>query len=63
MAGFSENLVYEKLNVNKDDYNPMAAIAIGYSGDKSTLPADFAAMEKPGERKPLSQIILEGKAR
>lgn len=56
MAGFSEDLAYERLKVARDDYEAMAAIAIGHPGDVSELPPHLQAREIPSERKPLSEV-------
>ena len=61
MAGFNEDKTYDALNINKDEYEAMAAIAIGYYGDISTLSPDLAEREKPNQRKSVSQIAIEGK--
>ena len=60
MAGFSQDDVYEKLNINKDEYKPMVVIAVGHLGDVSGLSPDMGEREKPGERKPLSKIVTQG---
>jgi nitroreductase len=61
MGGFHEEKVYEALNVPKDKYEAMAAIAIGSRGDASKLPPQLAEKESPNSRKPLSEVAIEGK--
>ena len=61
MAGFKEHLVYEFLNVSPDKYKAVAAIAIGYMGDKAELPQELQEREEISLRKQLSEIIHEGK--
>jgi len=61
MAGFNENLAYELLNVSPEEYKAVAAIAIGYMGDKSELPQELQEREELSQRKALSEIIHEGK--
>ena len=60
MAGFNEELAYELLNVSPDEYKAMAAIAVGYMGDKSELPEDLQEREVLSDRKPLSEVAHEG---
>ena len=44
-----------------DGLEPFTGIAIGYRGDASAIPEDYAQRDrKPRERKPLSEIILMG---
>ena len=38
----------------------MAAIAVGRKGDPAQLPEDLEAIERPNERKGLSEIYMEG---
>jgi len=61
MAGFKEDLAYDLLNVSPDKYKAIAAIAIGYMGEISQLPEDLQEREEISLRKPLSEIIHEGK--
>lgn len=60
MAGFDVERAYEVLSVPKDEYEIIAAMAVGYRADASELDEEFAAKEKPNVRKPLSEIALEG---
>jgi len=59
MGGFDREKVYEKLDISKDDYTAIAAIAIGRYGDIEELAPEFVESEKPNSRKELSQIIKE----
>ncbi len=44
-----------------DGLEPFTALAIGYAGEASAIPEDYAKRDqKPRERKPLSEIILAG---
>lgn len=61
MAGFQEDKIYETLNISKDDYTAIAAIAIGYMADKSVLPQEFAEKEFPSDRKPLAEVAKKWK--
>ncbi len=60
MAGFD----YEKARkdlVVPDDYEVVAMIAIGKRGPKEKLSPELQAREIPNTRKPLSEIVMEGK--
>ncbi|MEI7473621.1 MAG: nitroreductase family protein [bacterium] len=61
MAGFNSEKAYELLNVPKDKYTVMVAIAVGYLGDKEVLPHDMKEKDFPNDRKPLEEILKEGK--
>ncbi len=56
MAGFEEKLAYERAAISAEDYEAMAAIAVGYAGDAETLPPDLKARESPSNRKPLAEV-------
>lgn len=60
MAGFSRNRAYEILAVSPDEFDIMAAVVVGRHGPAAQLPDDLALMEKPNERKPLTEIAREG---
>lgn len=60
MAGFSREKAYEILSVPVDDYDIMAAIAVGCRADPVVLPEPIAAKDKPNDRKPRSAIVREG---
>jgi nitroreductase len=60
MAGFD----YEKARrdlVVPDDYEVVAMVAIGKRGPKEKLSTELQAREVPNVRKPLSEIVMEGK--
>ena len=61
MAGFSRARAYELLNVPEDNYEAMAAIAVGAYGDRESLPENVREMEQPNTRKPLSEVAVQGK--
>ncbi|MGB8643251.1 MAG: nitroreductase family protein [Nitrososphaeraceae archaeon] len=46
-----------------EDYDVMAMIAIGKRGPKENLPPPIRDRESPSNRKPLKEIIMEGKYR
>jgi nitroreductase len=59
MQGFD----YEKARVELGipiDFEVMAMIAIGKRGTKENLPPELQDKEKPTDRKPLNDIIMEG---
>jgi nitroreductase len=60
MGGFDEERVYEALGVPRDDYQAMAAIAIGRRGPAEGLPDALASRERPSPRKDLSAVAHEG---
>ena len=61
MAGFSVEKAAEVMNVSLDDYDIMAAVAVGYRGEPEALPDDMIAGEKPNGRKPLAEVVGEGR--
>lgn len=60
MAGFDYGSARKTLLV-PDDYDVMAMIAIGKRGPKERLTPELQARETPNTRKPLSEIVMEGK--
>ena len=50
----------EKLSI-PDDYNVEIMIAIGKHGKIEDLPEALRVREKPSDRKPLEEIVFEGK--
>ncbi|PLX77293.1 MAG: nitroreductase [Desulfuromonas sp.] len=60
MAGFSVNKAAEVLNVSLDEYEIMAAVAVGRRDDPSKLSDDQRANEKPNGRKPSAEVAGEG---
>jgi nitroreductase len=61
MAGFSRQKAYEILEVPVEDYDIMAAVAVGYRTGGDVLPDDVAAREKPSDRKALGEVAREGR--
>jgi len=59
MAGFSVNKAAEVLDVSLDDYEIMAAVAVGRRGEVAQLGEELAAVEKPIGRKPLVEVAKE----
>lgn len=56
MAGYHRDRVHEATGVSKNNYEDMAAIAIGYPGDSAQLPENLKSMDSPNGRKPLSEV-------
>ncbi|NIQ95788.1 MAG: nitroreductase [Desulfuromonadales bacterium] len=61
MAGFKRDVAYEILEVPEEDYEIIAAMAVGYHGDRKLLPEDLARQEKPNGRKPPEEVGMEGR--
>lgn len=57
MGGFSVDKVRETFKV-PEDITIIAALAIGYYGDKDQLPAEIKAREFPQPRKPLADMFF-----
>jgi nitroreductase len=62
MQGFDYEKARKELEV-PDSYDVMAMIAIGKRGSKEKLPSKLQEKEIPNDRKPLNEIIMEGKFR
>lgn len=60
MGGFDRARAMTELNIPQD-YVPQAMMAIGYYGNPEELPEDKKAGETPSPRKPLEEILIEGK--
>ncbi len=60
MAGFSRKKAFEVLGVAEDEYDIMAAVAVGRRGPAGQLPEELAAIEKPNERKPFLEVARKG---
>jgi nitroreductase len=56
MAGFDIAKAYEVLGVSKDEYDVLAAVAVGRKGDASQLSPEAQKMEMPNGRKPLAEV-------
>lgn len=62
MEGFDYAKAKQVLGV-PDDYQVEAMIAIGKRGKKEDLPKELQEKEMPSNRKPLHEILMEGKFR
>ena len=59
MQGFDYKKARADLEI-PEDFDVMAMIAIGKRGSKENLPSNLQEKEKPNDRKPLNEIIMEG---
>jgi nitroreductase len=60
MMGFDYDKARIALAV-PDDYAVEAMIAIGHPGDPAALPENLQKIEAPSQRKPLTELVREGK--
>ncbi|MEO9277863.1 MAG: nitroreductase family protein [Nitrososphaera sp.] len=60
MAGFDHKKARKNLGV-PDEYDVMAMVVVGKRGSKERLPPSLKEREIPNGRKPLSEIVMEGK--
>lgn len=60
MEGFDYEKAKKDLNI-PDNYDVLAMIAIGKRGKKEDLPEQMQANENPSSRRPLNEIVAEGK--
>lgn len=60
MAGFDPETAKEVYNIPQG-WEPIAAMAIGYPGDASSLPEPYRSREKaPRTRKPIREFVMSG---
>jgi nitroreductase len=62
MQGFDYQKAREVLAI-PDSFDVMAMVAIGKPAPKDSLPSELQKMEAPSDRKPLSELIMEGRFR
>lgn len=60
MGGIDRNKARQMLNI-PDNFEIHAVIALGYLGDKSLLPEAVQQREVPNGRRPLNELVYEGK--
>ncbi len=61
MAGFDAEKARRELGI-PDDYEPVAAVAIGYLGPIERLPESYHQAEvAPRKRKPLDELVFDGR--
>lgn len=61
MAGFSIDKAAEVLGLSLEEYEIMAAVAVGRRVTPERLPEDLRAMESPNQRRPRSEIAQQHK--
>ncbi len=59
MSGFDYDAARSTLNI-PDNFTIEAMIAVGKLGKTEDLSEDLQTMEKPSDRRPLQEIIMEG---
>ena len=59
MAGFHLEKSYQVLGVPKENYEVIAAVAVGRLGDSSRLPDDLREMELPKDRKASAEVASD----
>ena len=62
MEGFDYEKARRDLGI-PDSFDVMAMVAIGKRGPKENLPSNLQEREYPSDRKPSSEILLEGRFR
>jgi nitroreductase len=60
MAGYNLDRAYEVLNASREEYDILAAVAVGRRADPTILASDMANGETPGGRKHLTDVFVEG---
>jgi nitroreductase len=61
MGGIRHEETYAALAVPEEEFESLAAIAVGYPGEASELPADLAAKEVPNARKSQREFVFAGR--
>jgi nitroreductase len=61
MGGINHEAAYELCGVPRDQYESMAAIAIGYPGERTDLPPDVAEREVPSARRNVQTFAFKGR--
>ncbi len=61
MAGFSRKKAYQLLGVPEEEYDVMAAIAVGRRAAPEVLPEAVAAKDKPNDRRPREEMLRQGR--
>jgi hypothetical protein len=60
MQGFDYERAKNELGI-PDEFDVMAMVAIGKKASKEKLPPELQQREIPSDRKPLTEIVMEGK--
>lgn len=58
MAGFSRDRAHELLQVDPEEYDVLAAVAVGRHDDPKLLPEELRTMEFPNDRRPLAESAV-----
>jgi nitroreductase len=61
MGGIDHEATYEAFGVPREQYESMAAVAVGYPGPASELPAELAARDVPSSRHAASAFAFRGR--
>jgi len=61
MGGIHHDQTYGAFGVPADDFESLAAIAVGHPGALVDLPEDLAAKEVPNQRKSTREFVFEGR--
>ncbi len=61
MAGFNRESAYAVLAAPADQFDIMAAIAVGRRAESEVLPEAVAAKEQPNDRNPQQSMVKEGR--
>lgn len=61
MAGFDVQRSYSDLGVDPDQFEALAAVAVGALADPVTLPEPLRAREAPSDRNPQSSFAFHGR--
>ena len=61
MGGIDHEATYQAFGVPRDQYESMAAIAVGYPGAREDLPPELAARESPNARRSTSTFAFRGR--
>lgn len=61
MGGIDHQAAHDVLGVPRDQFESMAAIAVGYPGAPDELPPDIAARETPSQRRSTSTFVFRGR--
>ncbi|MET0284853.1 MAG: nitroreductase family protein [Polyangiales bacterium] len=61
MGGIHHDKTYELLGVPEADYESMIGIAIGYPGERESLPPELHERELPNQRRSVREFAFEGR--
>lgn len=61
MGGFDEDASYEALGVPREQFEALAAFAVGHVGPADALPEDLRSREAPNGREEPSAFVFEGR--